>query len=82
VLWYTAYDWYSPLTREDFLDAIEDAKGTVLGPQVRCVGAGNDAVTVLFGTEADAIVIAGTGSAVLLRAKDGSIHQAGGQEWV
>lgn len=73
---------YSPLTREDFLDALEEAKGTVLGPQVRCVGTANDAVTVLLGSGADAIVIAGTGSAVLLRSKDGTIHRAGGQEWV
>jgi Predicted N-acetylglucosamine kinase len=36
----------------------------------------------LLGFEANAIVIAGTGSVVLLHDTQGQIHQAGGQEWV
>ncbi|MGH9424121.1 MAG: BadF/BadG/BcrA/BcrD ATPase family protein, partial [Thermoanaerobaculia bacterium] len=37
---------------------------------------------ILLGSGADGVVIAGTGSSVILRARDGAIHQAGGHEWV
>jgi N-acetylglucosamine kinase-like BadF-type ATPase len=37
---------------------------------------------MLLGSGADGVVIAGTGSSVILRGRDGAISQAGGHEWV
>ncbi|EGD54510.1 N-acetyl-D-glucosamine kinase [Gordonia neofelifaecis NRRL B-59395] len=42
----------------------------------------NDAVGLLLGHQADGVVIAGTGSSVLLRDRDGSVTQSGGHDWV
>ena len=68
--------------REDFLDAINEVAPHLLAGRLSSMGIANDAPTLSLGHEADAVVIAGTGSNVLVRAKDGTLFQVGGHEWV
>ncbi|WP_107772040.1 BadF/BadG/BcrA/BcrD ATPase family protein [Nocardioides sediminis] len=68
--------------REDFLDAINEVAPTVLSGRIASISIANDAPTLLLGHQADAIVIAGTGSNVLVQARDGALFQVGGHEWV
>lgn len=72
---------YTPWTRDEFNTAILEV-GPTLANCVVAVGAGNDAVSLLLGSEANGIIIAGTGSSVIVRSSDGVMHQAGGHEWV
>jgi len=72
---------FSPWTRDDFTTALHDIGPTVVGG-VQSIGVSNDAVALLLGSDADGIIIAGTGSNVIVRAADGTLHQAGGHEWV
>lgn len=72
---------YTPWTRDEFNTAILEVGPTLPG-QVVAIGAANDAVSILLGSDADGIVIAGTGSSVIVRAADGTMYQAGGHEWV
>ncbi|MCG5431987.1 hypothetical protein LV457_06740 [Mycobacterium sp. MYCO198283] len=72
---------YTPWTRDEFTNALHQL-GPTLGDEVTAIGAANDAVSLLVGSGAQGIVIAGTGSSVLVRDTNGDIHQAGGHEWV
>ncbi len=81
------YGWisaagYTPWTRDDFVVALEELLDNALDDRVRAVGIANDGVSLLLGSRADGIVIAGTGSNVLLKSRDGSVYQSGGHEWV
>lgn len=69
-------------TRDDFMSAMGEVLPTVFGGMVAAAGAANDTVTLLIGHEADAAIIAGTGSNVVVRASDGRLYQAGGHGWV
>ncbi|MGA5541348.1 BadF/BadG/BcrA/BcrD ATPase family protein [Mycobacterium sp. NPDC051198] len=71
---------YTPWTRDEFNTAILEVGPAVQG--VVAIGAANDAVSLLLGSGADGIVIAGTGSSVIVRPSDGAMYQAGGHEWV
>jgi N-acetylglucosamine kinase-like BadF-type ATPase len=73
---------YAAWSRELFLGLIKEVIPSAFGGSVRAVGVANDSVTLLLGHASDGVVIAGTGSNVLVRAADGDIHQAGGNEWV
>lgn len=73
---------FSPWTRDHYVYGLEDMSGTLAHLGVEAVGAANDAVSLLLGSNADGIIIAGTGSNTLVRAKDGSLYQAGGRDWV
>ena len=72
---------YTPWTREEFNTAIFEV-GPALHGQIVAIGAANDAVSLLLGSGADGIIIAGTGSSVIVRPSDGTMYQAGGHEWV
>lgn len=72
---------YTSWTRDEFTTALLDIRPTIPG-EVAAMGAANDAVTLLLASGADGIVIAGTGSNVILQSKDGTLHQAGGHDWV
>ncbi len=73
---------FTPWTRDDFTVALHDIGPTIAGGAVHSIGVANDAVALLLGSRADGIIIAGTGSSVIVRSADGTLHQAGGHEWV
>lgn len=73
---------YSLWTRGDYMLAMEEVLPHIGGDAIDTIGCGNDAVSVLLGSRADGIVIAGTGSSVIVRGRDGKLLQAGGNEWV
>lgn len=73
---------FSPWSRDSYLVALNELAPTILGGRIGCVGVGNDAVSLLLGSRADGIIIAGTGSSVIVRSRDGHLYQAGGHEWV
>ena len=73
---------FTPAYRDDFLDAIRTARRDYFPGGVESIGIANDAVSLLLGLEADVVVIAGTGSNVLVRDGSGHIFQIGGHEWV
>lgn len=82
-----AYVWisaagFTPWTRDEYLVAMNDLIPTLLDGSIRCAGAANDGVSLLLGSRANGIVIAGTGSTVMVRSADGQLYQAGGHEWV
>ncbi len=62
--------------------SIQDIGSQLSDVSLKTVGAANDAVTLLLGSRADGIVIAGTGTSVVMRDRDGALHQSGGHEWV
>lgn len=72
---------YTPWTRDEFNTAILEV-GPTLHHRMVAIGAANDAVSLLLGSGADGIIIAGTGSSVIVRPADGAMYQAGGHEWV
>jgi N-acetylglucosamine kinase-like BadF-type ATPase len=83
----SVYTWvsaagFSPWTRDDYVAALDEVASTLSHGSLRHIGVGNDGVSLLLGMRADSVIIAGTGSNVLVRSTDGSLHQAGGQEWV
>lgn len=69
-------------TRDDFMNTLHDVIPTILNKSVVAAGACNDAVALLCGLGSDAVVIAGTGSTVLVKDKQGALHVAGGHDWV
>lgn len=73
---------FTPWTRDEYLVAMHDLLPTLVDGSIRAAGAANDGVSLLLGLRADGIVIAGTGSTVLVRSSNGELHQAGGHEWV
>jgi N-acetylglucosamine kinase-like BadF-type ATPase len=82
-----AYVWisaagYKPWTRPDYVAALQGVAPPILNRSIRCVGVANDAVSLLLGSEADAVIVAGTGSNAIVQGRDGELHQFGGHEWV
>ncbi len=73
---------FSPWSRDNYLTALNELMPSILDGNARCIGVGNDAVSLLLGSRADGIIIAGTGSSVIVRSSSGDLHQAGGHEWV
>lgn len=73
---------YAGWSRAAFLNLLKEVGPAAFGGALRAVGVANDSVALLLGHKSDAIVIAGTGSNVLVRAADGAIYQSGGNEWV
>lgn len=73
---------FTPWTREDYVSAFYALAPTTGQGKFRSIGVANDAVSLLLGFRANGIVIAGTGSSVVLKSPDGTLYQAGGHEWV
>jgi N-acetylglucosamine kinase-like BadF-type ATPase len=73
---------YAPSVKDYFVDALNEVLPKALNGSISATGVANDAACLLLGHDADVIVIAGTGSSVLVRSKDGTLHQIGGHEWV
>lgn len=73
---------YGLWTRDDYMLAMEEVLQHIGGDAIAIMGCGNDAVSVLLGSRADGIVIAGTGSSVIVRGRDGKLLQAGENGWV
>ena len=73
---------YTVHVRDDLIEAIHEVCPSLIGGQIRSVGIANDAVALLLGLEADGVIIAGTGSNVLVRSPEGQLYQVGGHEWV
>jgi N-acetylglucosamine kinase-like BadF-type ATPase len=80
-LWVSAAG-FAQWSREKYVNALEDLTGDLLGDRVKCVGIANDAVSLLLGSRADGVIIAGTGSNVLIRQNELAFYQSGGHEWV
>jgi N-acetylglucosamine kinase-like BadF-type ATPase len=73
---------YTPRVRNDLIKAISTVVPSVAGPQVVAAGIANDSLSLLIGSGATGIVIAGTGSNVLIKPTSGDPIQVGGHEWV
>jgi N-acetylglucosamine kinase-like BadF-type ATPase len=73
---------YSPRTQDALRQALHDAATSALPGRIRAAGIANDGVALLLGHGADGIVIAGTGSSILLRESPTRLRQLGGHEWV
>jgi N-acetylglucosamine kinase-like BadF-type ATPase len=73
---------FTPWTRDEFTVAIHDSGPAIGYENIHSMGVANDAVSLLLGSRANGIIIAGTGSSVIVKASDGSLHQSGGHEWV
>lgn len=73
---------FTPWTRDEYLVAMNDLLPSLLDGSIRVAGAANDGVSLLIGSRANGVIIAGTGSTVIVRCSDGKLHQAGGHEWV
>lgn len=73
---------FSGSTRQAFLDTLDEVTPDYFEGKVRAAGAINDGTALLIGNDADAAIIAGTGSTVMLRDQDGSIQISGGHDWV
>ena len=72
---------FTPWTRSEFESAVMGIPEK-LDLHVAAIGVANDAVSLLLGSGAQGVIIAGTGSSVLVRSSDGPIKQSGGHEWV
>jgi N-acetylglucosamine kinase-like BadF-type ATPase len=72
---------FTPWTRDTYLQAMNELLPKLVNGSIRRAAAANDGVSLLLGSRADAIVIAGTGSTVITR-HAGSLKQLGGHEWV
>ncbi|NLG47723.1 MAG: hypothetical protein GX543_14850 [Gordonia sp.] len=68
--------------RDEYQRAAEEVVAESFDGAVRAVAVLNDAVGLLLGHDSDGVVVAGTGSSVLVRATDGSVVQCGGHDWV
>jgi N-acetylglucosamine kinase-like BadF-type ATPase len=73
---------FTEWTRERYVLALNELTPHLFDERVKCVGVANDAVSLLLGLRADGIVIAGTGSNVIVRDSSGALYQSGGHEWV
>lgn len=73
---------FADATRDQYRRALDELLADGFGGDVTVVGAANDAMTLLLGHDAGGVVIAGTGSNVVLRTPDDRIVQAGGHDWV
>lgn len=73
---------FTQWTRDSYRSALDGLAPDLLRGRIKAIGIANDAVSLLLGLGADGIVIAGTGSNVIVRAPDGKLHQSGGHDWV
>lgn len=73
---------FTAASRDNYLGALREVAPKALGGSVTAFGAANDAVTLLLGHRCDGVVIAGTGSNVLVRSEDRHLHQSCGHGWV
>lgn len=73
---------FSAPTRLDFHSSLGEALPDALGGSIKSAGAANDAVALILGYQADGVIIAGTGSNVVVRSPGGDVHQSGGDDWV
>jgi N-acetylglucosamine kinase-like BadF-type ATPase len=80
-LWISAAG-FAEWTRDRYVAALDELAPDLLGERIRSVGIANDAVSLLLGFRADGIVIAGTGSNVIIRGPGDVLYQSGGHEWV
>jgi len=75
---------YTEWVRDEVTAAVlEVAPGMIYG-SLAMVGVSNDCVALLFGLDADGMVIAGTGSDILFRSSKEAprLYQVGGDDWV
>jgi N-acetylglucosamine kinase-like BadF-type ATPase len=80
-LWISAAG-FAEWTRERYIVALDEVAPDLLGERIKSVGIANDAVSLLLGHRADGVIIAGTGSNVVIRSADEELYQSGGHEWV
>jgi N-acetylglucosamine kinase-like BadF-type ATPase len=80
-LWISAAG-FAEWTRDRYVIALDELASDLLGERIRSAGIANDAVSLLLGFRADGIIIAGTGSNVIVRGPNGELYQSGGHEWV
>lgn len=80
-LWISAAG-YAEWTRDRYVVALDELASDLVGERIRSAGIANDAVSLLLGFRADGIVIAGTGSNVIVRGPNQELYQSGGHEWV
>jgi N-acetylglucosamine kinase-like BadF-type ATPase len=73
---------YTPWTRDNFKTAVNTIRDLLGHKDLKAIGAANDTSTILFGSDANGVIVAGTGSSVIIKSSDGRMHQAGGHEWV
>lgn len=73
---------FSASTHSAFCSAMEEVLSSALGNSIITAAGANDAVTLLLGHNADGVVIAGTGSNVLVRNSAHDLFQSGGHDWV
>jgi N-acetylglucosamine kinase-like BadF-type ATPase len=73
---------FTEWTRDRYVVALDKLAPDLFGDRIKSIGIANDAVSLLLGMRADGIVIAGTGSNVIVRGPDGGLYQSGGHEWV
>jgi N-acetylglucosamine kinase-like BadF-type ATPase len=72
---------YTPWVRDHLVHTIKEVCPAIAGPRLVAAGVANDSVTLLMGLQADGVVIAGTGSNVVIKSATG-LRQVGGHEWV
>ncbi len=80
-LWISAAG-FAEWTRDRYVLALNELASDILGERIKSVGIANDAVSLLLGFRADGIIIAGTGSNVIVRGPNRVLYQSGGHEWV
>lgn len=73
---------FAASSRSHFEELLLKTIPSLLGGNIKVAGVTNDATSLLWGYEADAAIVAGTGSNVLVRDATGQVFQAGGHEWV
>ncbi|MBM7368783.1 BadF/BadG/BcrA/BcrD ATPase family protein [Gordonia hydrophobica] len=73
---------FTEATRDAYAAAFDAVLGTAFGGHVVVAAAANDATALLLGHDADVVVVAGTGSNVVVRMSEQEIVSAGGHDWV
>lgn len=73
---------FAAASRSSFLEILHESLPDFLNGNIKAAGACNDTSALLWGHDADGAIVAGTGSNVLVRTRDGQVHQAGGHDWV
>jgi N-acetylglucosamine kinase-like BadF-type ATPase len=72
---------FSVASREEFMATLRRVCPDHIGGRITAAGAANDAVSLIMGLRAAAVVIAGTGSNIVLAPSSGFV-QIGGHNWV
>lgn len=73
---------FAAVSRDAFERVLREVLPSAFGGAVTAAGMANDAVALLLGSDCDGILIAGTGSNVMVTRGAGTIWQAGGHDWV